>query len=107
MPRAVRKANNQALFREVNERIASLASKLEVFGGTQAFFCECDRVGCRETLELPLETYAQIRDDPTAFVVLRGHEDPRREAVVSDHGSYLIVCTRPATSLARIAPETS
>jgi hypothetical protein len=107
MPRAVRKAKNQALFREVNERIASLALELEGFGGTQAFFCECDRLGCRDPLELPLETYAQIRDDPTAFVVLRGHEDARHEAVISDHGSYLIVRTRPGMSLARIAPGTS
>jgi hypothetical protein len=36
--------------------------------------------------------------DPTAFLVLRGHEHPDDEIVAADHGIYLVVRTLNAAS---------
>lgn len=90
MSRTDRKARNQALFRSVNERIAEVASG---FGVTtaQAFVCECSRIGCAEMLVLDPATYGQVRDDPTTFVVVPGHEDPGHEVVLAGSDRYVVV----------------
>lgn len=95
MPRNLRKAKNQALFRQVNERIADIAPPFD--DDVQPFFCECDRLGCVERIELPVSEYTMVRGDPTAFLVLRGH-DGSDEAVVIDRGSYLIVRSADAAA---------
>lgn len=91
LPRDVRQASNQAVFRDVNNRIAELAA---AFGGQPAhysFMCECARLGCTAQIELPLSDYAAVRDLPSAYLVVAGHEDRRREEVIADHGTYVIV----------------
>jgi hypothetical protein len=92
MPRDERKIHNQALFRAANQRIAELSAELEApaDGAPPSFICECPRIGCREFVRAPLEVYNRVRDDPTLFLVLKGHED-RREPIVADLGAYLIV----------------
>jgi hypothetical protein len=92
MPRQERKTHNQALFRAVNDRVAELSASLGVQADTErpSFICECPRIGCRDFVRAPLEVYTRVRDDPTLFLVLKGHEDGR-EATVADLGAYLIV----------------
>jgi hypothetical protein len=92
MPRDERKIHNQALFRAVNQRIAELSAEFEASadGALPSFICECPRIGCRDFVRAPLEVYNRVRNDPTLFLVLKGHED-RREPVVADLGAYLIV----------------
>jgi hypothetical protein len=85
--RVERQARNQALFRQVNERIAEVSARFEpTDAGLQQFVCECSQLGCTGMIEVPL-------DDATLFLVLRGHEDPGHELVVEDLGEVLIVCT--------------
>ena len=94
MPRVARKAKNQALFREVNERIAEFSSdSLPDEPGT--FICECSSIGCSELLHMSAREYAKVRDDPTTFLVARGHQDPAHETVVSEHDGYLIARNKP------------
>ena len=45
MPRVARKTRNQALFREVNERIADVAAGFDAPAQTQEFICECSAAG--------------------------------------------------------------
>jgi hypothetical protein len=89
VPRWARKEHNQSLFRHVNDEIASL-SRFQA-GSQQSFICECHRLGCTEMITMPFEDYEQVRGDPTAFLVLRGHENPDEEVIAADHGSYLVV----------------
>lgn len=95
MPRVSRKAQNQALFREVNERIAELLTRLDGEAGTQSFICECSHTGCTDMIDVPLATYSRVRDDPTLFLLAAGHQDPSHEAVVEDLGGYLIAKIKP------------
>ena len=97
MPRIKRKARNQALFREVNQRIAELAARLDD-GAAQGFICECSQTGCTEIVNVPIETYARVREDPTLFLLVTGHQDPDHEVDIEDLGSYLIVQTKPGVA---------
>jgi hypothetical protein len=93
-----RQARNQALFREVNERIAELSSGFDVTTEKQLFFCECSHTGCTATVLLSAEEYAQIRYDPATFLVLPGHEEVDREEVLVRLPDYLIVRNEPVVA---------
>ena len=91
-----RKAANEAVFREVNERIESLQ---QVFAAVNHeplhIVCECDRIDCAEQLSVDLEVYEETRNDSSLFFVLPGHEDGSVEDVVDTGGDYVIVRKRP------------
>jgi hypothetical protein len=91
VPRTVRKGRNQALFRQVNERIAEIAADYAVANGVADFVCECSHLGCTEQVKMPTTAYGRIRDELTTFIVLAGHEDLEHEEVVERHDGYLIV----------------
>ena len=91
MPRTARKAQNQELFREVNERIADLSSNLDDSIENLGLICECSQTGCTEIIEVSIKNYARARDTETHFLVKAGHEDAGREAIVETWGDYLIV----------------
>jgi hypothetical protein len=90
MPRQARKARNQELFRQVNDTIADL-DLLRGDDDVLALICECIKLGCTESVDVPVSVYATLRNERTTFLVRRGHEDPEHEAVVADHGSFLVV----------------
>ena len=82
-----RAARNEALFREVNERVASLAADSGIDSG---FVCECSDAACIERLRLSGEAYHAVRQNPRAFVIVPGHEG-EFERVVERHETYLVV----------------
>jgi hypothetical protein len=100
MPRSSRKSLNQSLFREVNETMAELPS-LRPDSEPREFICECAEVGCTELISLMPSAYREVRGDPTLFLVLRGHEDPDRETVVTEHDIYLVVRVETAAEQGR------
>jgi hypothetical protein len=91
--REKRLARNEALYREVNERVAEVAEQfLEVQVQTPVgFVCECGTAGCTEPITTSLAEYEAIRAEPTRFAVVPGHELPEIETVVERHSSYLVV----------------
>jgi hypothetical protein len=88
-----RLARNEALYREVNERVAEVAEQfLEVQVQTPVgFICECGAADCTEPIATTLAEYEAIRDEPTRFAVVPGHEAPEIESVVERHPAYLVV----------------
>jgi hypothetical protein len=95
------------LFRSVNEKICDLAvSHDQSPEQPLAFICECSRIGCMESVYVPPSVYEQVREDPTTFLVLPGHDDPDvEEALVCLH-EYAIVRSRTDVG-AEIAQSTS
>jgi hypothetical protein len=81
-------ARNEALLREVNERIEEVAR-----GHDQVeFLCECFADDCTEPIPLSLADYEAVRCTATRFVVLRGHTaSPDVEQVVAEADGYLVV----------------
>jgi hypothetical protein len=86
---AQRRATNEALFRDVNERIAETAERFDA-SGTE-FVCECSDPNCTHRVEASLAEYEQVRDESTTFLVVPGHEQGDIERVIADRGRFRIV----------------
>ena len=103
--RAERIGLNEALFREVNERVKGInegfGSRLE----EAEFVCECGDDSCTERIRMALAAYEELRSDPTHFAVLAGHEIPDVEVVVKHNEGYVVV-EKEAGGAAKLAEET-
>jgi len=101
-----RKAANEAVFREVNERVERLERRLAVASPDDLpVVCECDRLDCVERLSVSVETYERVRADAHCFIVAPGHADASVEDVIDGGGAYLVVRKRPGEPQA-IAEQT-
>jgi hypothetical protein len=92
-----RLAGNEALFREVNERVAEVATHfIEVETHTEPvdFTCECGRAECAEPITLTMVEYEAIRAKSTYFAVVPEHEQPEIEDVIERHPTYFVVAKR-------------
>jgi hypothetical protein len=89
-----RQARNEALFREVNERIAQLGEQAQAWSpdGTVEFMCECGvEGGCGERVRVPLDVYERVRQQDDRFVVRPGHETLEIERAVAWTDDYVVV----------------
>lgn len=94
-----RQARNEALFREVNERIAQLGDRAQAKSpdGTVDFLCECgEEGGCGQRVRVPTEVYERVRSQDDRFVVRPGHETPEIERAVEWSETYVVVDKIPA-----------
>ena len=82
-------ARTEAIFREVNERIAETASRLDA--EQTSFMCECADPHCTHRVDLTLEQYEEVREDAATFVIVPGHEDERVETVTERRRRYAVV----------------
>ena len=94
MPTAERVGKNEALFREVNDRIRELNDAFEPSSShdLKDFVCECSLEGCRDYVRLTMPEYEAVRADPTHFLVAAGHLwTPEFETAVARHERYWVV----------------
>ena len=89
-PREQRMAENEALFREVNERVEAVAHRLGP-DVPYEFVCECANADCTFKVSIPTGTYETVRADPRQFVVLPLHYTPEIEELVLKEDAYWIV----------------
>jgi hypothetical protein len=86
----VKGARTQSLFREVNDRVASLQNawppQTEI-----DFVCECYEDDCFDRLTLSHESYLSVRAHPARFLVAPGHMDDRIEIVVGRQSTHWVV----------------
>jgi hypothetical protein len=94
---------NEALFREVNERIERVTQSLQVTAETITILCECGDQSCAAQVEVPLSEYERVRGESTLFFVCSGHVKPDVEYVVEQHSDYDVVRKKegPAAEMAR------
>jgi hypothetical protein len=85
---AVKAAQNQSLWREVNERILAVAPE------RVEFICECADLDCGKTLRLSVAEYEHIRSSPVRFPIALGHDVPQVEDVVEENDHYVVVQKR-------------
>jgi AraC-like DNA-binding protein len=85
-----RLAQNEALFREVNERVETLARHLGPEEPYE-FLCECANPDCTFRIALPLSVYESVRADSRQFIVLPLHYTPEVEELVAQREKYWIV----------------
>jgi hypothetical protein len=85
-----RMAQNEALFREVNERVDAMAHQLGP-DVPYEFLCECANADCTFRLALSTSVYEAVRADPKRFVVLPLHYTPEVEELVVQEDTYWVV----------------
>ena len=103
--RARRVGLNEAMFREVNERIEGLNRTFGALTQQMDIVCECGRSTCLERILVPLPDYEHVRSDPTRFMLVPGHDDPSVEAVVANGEGYVVV-RKQGEDVERLAAET-
>jgi hypothetical protein len=97
--RALRVAENEILFRQVNEHV--------VAGGRRPaenfeIICECADTGCMDHVRVTTESYKRARGQPTDFLLKPGHAKPEFETVIEGHDDFMIVRkTGEAAAIAR------
>jgi hypothetical protein len=85
-----RVAKTEALFREVNERVAERAADFEA--DTAEFVCECADPMCTEWVEASLDEYEDVRAQGDRFLVAQGHvERTDQERVVARRNGFQVV----------------
>jgi hypothetical protein len=84
-------AQNEARFREINDRLEADVRKLAPGDGITEFVCECGQAQCTLTVPLTLDEYDRVRADDLLFVVLPGHEIPDTEDVLTRTDRYFVV----------------
>jgi hypothetical protein len=79
-----RLAENEAIFREVNERVQEQAESHGNDGHVYAYFCECSNPGCVERVEVTSAEYEEVRAHGARFILAEGHQLDEIESVVDD-----------------------
>ena len=104
----VKRARTEALFRDVNERIAESAQRFDA-DSTQ-FVCECSDPDCTHRVEATLDEYEEVRADGATFMLAPGHEQDDIEKVVDKKGRFNIVEKVQSTvreTVRRLNPRTA
>jgi hypothetical protein len=96
---------NEAMFREVNERVEGMNRTFASVTGSFDIFCECSDASCTERITVPKDVYEQVRGEPTHFLIRAGHEDPTVEDVVETHGEFVVV-EKQGVEVERVAEQT-
>jgi hypothetical protein len=85
-----RVAKTEALFREVNERVAERAGEFQA--DEAEFVCECADPMCTDRIPASLEEYEEVREEGDQFFVVPGHEErPDLERVVARERNFEVV----------------
>jgi hypothetical protein len=95
---------NEAVFREINERIEDLATTFEVAEGLD-LICECGDASCVSRIKMTREEYEELRSDATTFAVVSGHEILDVEEIVERHKTYNVV-RKTASDAEKVAKAT-
>ena len=87
-----RLAQNEVMFRRVNERIVSdLQARRAGSDPELEIVCECSDRDCLRVLRIEVAEYEWLRLNPRRFAVLPGHEAPAVEDVVERHDRFVVV----------------
>lgn len=93
--RVRRIGQNEALFREVNERLEAVNEAFGQVSDRVEIVCECGDSSCVQRLSLSLADYETVRSNPDAFVVANGHDLPSVEEVVASGSGWQVIRKHP------------
>jgi 4-hydroxy-3-methylbut-2-enyl diphosphate reductase IspH len=92
---AERAAQNQSLYRSVNEQITELNEAFsEVFPGSESlseWICECADTTCGRRITATRQEYELVRANGRTFIVYPGHVYPEVEGVLSENERFAVV----------------
>lgn len=82
---------NEALFREVNERVRAIAARHGDDEHVYEFYCECSNADCTFQLRATLAEYEGVRAHPARFLIAVNHSLPEIERVVEQNERWWVV----------------
>ncbi len=89
---AERAAQNQSLYRTINEKIKELNQTFAEAGvANSEWICECANTDCTLRLTASLNEYERVRSNPRTFIISPGHLYPKVERVVAENDRFMIV----------------
>ena len=89
--RQERLARNEALFRDVNERVRAIAAIHGDDDHVYEFYCECSNADCTFQLRSTLAQYEAVRANPVHFMIAPEHALPEIESVIDRQDGLWIV----------------
>lgn len=98
-------AQNEALYRSINERIEDLNHAFGTLTGAMTVVCECGDASCVEQIHVDVGTYERVRSSAKLFIIVPGHEVDDVEELVEETPEFAIVAKREGKA-AEIAVET-
>ena len=98
-----RLALNQAIFREVNERVRGIYEAFDLTGRLD-LMCDCGSPSCTSKITMPSSDYEQVRADPLQFAIVPGHQNHAVERVIAHEKTYMLVRKRGDSAV--LAAET-
>jgi hypothetical protein len=93
--RARRIAQNESRFRDINERLQADLRRLPGDGDPVEFVCECGKTECTRGVRLTADEYERVREDPTLFAMIPGHDIDDVEDVVFENERYAVARKKP------------
>ena len=86
-----RVAENESIFREVNEQV--IRALPGAFGAEDymQFVCECAQPSCTELIEMTRPQYETVRANGRRFAIRPGHETAGVERVVESNERFEVV----------------
>lgn len=89
---ARRAGRREANLRELNSRIAESQEQIaDTLKSPLTVLCECASSDCNESIEMSPDAFAELRDQPTKFVVVEGHVLHDVEQVVERGDGWIVV----------------
>jgi hypothetical protein len=89
--REQRLAQNEALFREVNEKVQAIASVHGDDDHVYEFYCECANADCSMQVAATIAEYEAVRAYPTRFLVVPEHWFPEVETVAEKSDTWWVI----------------
>ena len=103
--RTRRIARNEALYRQLNERIEEIKEASGARGTKFEIVCECGKEDCTEMMVVSYAVYERTRANSARFLVKPGHEEPDLATVVEEHRGY-VVSEKVTAEARRLAEHT-
>jgi hypothetical protein len=89
--REQRLAQNEALFREVNEKVEAIAVVHGADDHVYEFYCECANADCSMQVPATIAEYEAVRAHPTRFLVAPEHWLPEVESVSEKRDGFWVI----------------
>ena len=87
--REQRLAQNEALFREINEKVEAIAAVHGSDDHVYEFYCECSNADCSFQVPATIAAYEAVRAHPRHFIVTPEHWLPEIETI-AEEGRHLV-----------------
>jgi hypothetical protein len=89
--REARAAQNELVFRAVNEQIVKMTGRFRAQLSDIDIVCECADAACVGPIRIDAAAFGEIKEAEGTFLVLPGHEDESVEEVVTRREDYVVV----------------